>query len=107
MIVFRAGLYLAVVVAAIAVWAALGAGYAMETALLRGLLAFVPVVFCAYLVELAMLGGARPRAAATTPKGALDPHTDIDQDEPDAGPAAPTALVAAGRGTAIERREAA
>lgn len=55
MLILRAGLYLGVVVAAWATWASAGAGYPMETALLRGLLAFMPVVFVAYLAELVVV----------------------------------------------------
>src|SRR5690606_17351322 len=55
MLLLRAGLYVAALVALWVTWASAGAGYAIEVAMLRGLLAFMAVIFVAYLAELVVI----------------------------------------------------
>lgn len=55
MLILRVGLYLAVIAAAYVVWASSSAGFSIEVAMLRGLLAAMGVAFVAYLAELVVL----------------------------------------------------
>lgn len=61
MVILRAGLYLGSGIALLATWLSLGAGYPMEVATLRGLLAFMASGTVAYLAELVVMT-APPRA---------------------------------------------
>lgn len=110
MLILRAGLYLAVVVAAWTVWASLGAGYHVETAIVRGLLAFLPVVFVAYLAEIVVVTAPVPHREAGKRGAAYedetvrvedDAHTEQENRTPASLPAARE------RATAMERRAAA
>lgn len=80
MVILRAGLHLSALVALYATWASREAGYAIEVAMLRGLVAFMAVIFVAYLAELVVLTAppARRRPAATETERDGDPVDDED-----------------------------
>lgn len=52
MLLLRIGLYLAVAMAALATWLSWQAGYPMEVATVRGVVAFMAVSFVAYLARV-------------------------------------------------------
>lgn len=110
MLILRAGLYLAVVVAAWTVWVSMEAGYHVETAIVRGLLAFLPVVFVAYLAEIVVVTAPVPHREAGERGAAYESETGRAEDEAHAEEDnhTPASLPAAReRATAMERRTAA
>lgn len=102
MLILRAGLYIAVALAVYATWASANAGYPIETAMLRGLLAFMGGSFVAYLAELVVM--TAPVKQRRAPRAAVHHDEDDDQDEEEAVTApAPRA----GREPARDERRAA
>ncbi len=61
MILLRMGLYLSVAMASMATWLSWQAGYPMEVAFVRGVVAFMAVSFVAYLAELVVITAPIPR----------------------------------------------
>ncbi len=109
MLILRAGLYLAVLVALYVTWASRGAGYPIEVAALRGLIAFMAVTFVAYLAELVVITAPVPERARgargqTDDDGALD---EGDDDEAGADEPATLPAVRAEREIAADQRRAA
>ncbi len=103
MLILRAGLYVSALAAVYTTWASTGAGYAIEVAMLRGLLAFMAVTFVAYLAELVVLTAppARTRSQETHPAGA-GAEDDLAEGQPTSLPA-----VRAERDVAADERRAA
>lgn len=111
MLLLRLGLYAAAIGALYATWASSQAGYPLEVALLRGLLAFMAISAIAYIAELIVV-------TAPVPRGAELPYASEDADgdpdvEGDEGSAAPISLAAvraqggaAGAGASGGRRAA-
>lgn len=60
MLFLRVGLYLAMAMACVATWLSWQAGYPVEVATLRGLLAFMAISFVAYVVELVVMTAPLP-----------------------------------------------
>lgn len=76
MIILRAGLYLAMAVACLATWLSWQAGYQLEVATVRGVVAFMAVSFIAYLAELVVMTAPMPRGRARVDTGSDgDPGT--------------------------------
>jgi len=104
MAILALGLYVAVGVAVLATWQSLGAGYAVEVATVRGVLAFMAVGFVAYIAELVVM---------TAPPPAVEPasvHVDADDaddaDEESEEPVSLSAMRAERDAAAGERRAA-
>lgn len=104
MLILRVGLYVSVIAALYVAWASSGAGYAIEVAMLRGLLAFMAVTFVAYLAELVVLTAPPTRRGVGVAVGEdLEGDDEIeDEDEPTNLPA-----VRAERDVAADERRAA
>ncbi|MEX1022292.1 MAG: hypothetical protein WD058_04000 [Dehalococcoidia bacterium] len=81
MLILRLGLYLAVALALWATWASAGAGYAIEVAMLRGLVAFMALAFVAYLGEIVvMTAPPARRKAVELPAAQAAPEDEDDED---------------------------
>lgn len=101
MLILRAGLYVAVGTAALTTWLSAEAGYPIEVAMVRGLLAFMAASLVAYAAELVVLT-APPPARPQHPAALDEYETDDDDDEPVNLPA-----VRAERDAALDERRAA
>jgi hypothetical protein len=102
MLILRAGLYVAVALGVYTTWASSSAGYPIETAMLRGLLAFMAGSFVSYLAELVVMTAPVPqRRAQAAPAGPRD-DGDVDEEEPVTLPA-----TRSGRDAAADERRAA
>lgn len=60
MLILRIGLYVAIAMAALATWMSASAGYPIEVAMLRGLLAFMACSLVAYFAELVVMTAPPP-----------------------------------------------
>jgi hypothetical protein len=60
MLILRIGLYIAVGMAALATWMSASAGYPIEVAMVRGLLAFMACSLVAYFAELVVMTAPPP-----------------------------------------------
>ena len=80
MLILRIGLYLAVAAAAYVVWASYGAGFAIEVAMLRGLVAAMAIAFVAYLGELVVMTAPPRQRAQADPPHAEAPRADAEPD---------------------------
>jgi hypothetical protein len=105
-LLLRAGLYAGALIALYATWASHQAGYHIEVALLRGLVAFMAASVVAYCAELVVatappLEGAAPVAADD------DEYADDDEEDEAAAPVSLEAVRAQGRiGAPGDRRAA-
>lgn len=102
MLILRAGLYVSITLGVYATWASSSAGYPIETAMLRGLLAFMAGSFVAYLAELVVMTAPVPQRRAQAAPAGSQGKGDVDEDEPVTLPA-----TRAGRDAAADERRAA
>src|SRR5690606_25476390 len=102
MLILRAGLYVSALAAVYTTWASNGAGYAIEVAMLRGLLAFMAVTVVAYLAELVVLTAPPPRKSQGMAAGQAAGEDETDPGQPTNLPA-----VRAERDIAADERRAA
>lgn len=105
MTLMRIGLYVGVGLAALAAWLSNSAGYPVEAALLRGLIAFMAASLVAYLAELVVM--TAPPVVKHTPYVA--PADADDEDEYEDEPNEPVSLPAirAERDAAVDESRAA
>lgn len=102
MLILRSGLYVAMALALYTTWASSNAGYPIETAMLRGLLAFMAGSFVAYLAELVVM--TAPVKQLRDPQGGAGENGAHDRDDE----ASETASApGAGRASATDERRAA
>jgi hypothetical protein len=87
MVILGAGLYLSAGLGALATWLSLGAGYPMEVAAVRGLLAFMAVGFVAYIAELVVMTAPPPAVRTAAAHEGADDAGDEDLEEPVSLPA--------------------
>lgn len=84
MLILRIGLYAAIAMAALATWASTSAGYPIEVAMVRGLLAFMGGSFVAYLAELVVMTAPPPaRLNEHADRADVEYADDYDEDEHD------------------------
>ncbi len=60
MLILRIGLYIAIAMAALATWMSSSAGYPIEVAMVRGLLAFMACSLVSYFAELVVMTAPPP-----------------------------------------------
>ncbi len=103
MTLLRYGLYIAVAFAVLATWQSTAAGYPIEVALLRGLIAFMASSLVAYFAELVIMTAppvARPSARAH--RGAVRDEDEYEASQPVSLPA-----IRAERDAAVDESRAA
>lgn len=105
MLILRLGIYSATLAAAYVTWASSGAGFPIEVAMARGLLAFMAVTFLAYLAELVVLT-APPADRRRDDTHAPSSHVEDDEDD-DEDMTANLPAVRAERDAAADQRRAA